>query len=130
MKKVLTVVYILFALMFINSGLNKLFNYIPMPDDLPQEVIDFNNHFNAIFWLMPLIAIVEIIGGVLFLFDKTRALAAIVILPIMIGILLTHILMIPSGLPIAIVLMLINAFVIYQNKEKYLPLIQTPKDEF
>jgi putative oxidoreductase len=128
MKKILTVVYILFALMFINSGLNKLFNYIPMPDDIPNEVVEFNQHFKAIFWLTPLIAVVEILGGILFIFERTRALAAIMILPIMIGVLLTHLLMIPSGLPIAIVLLLINAFAIYQNKEKYLPLIQTSKD--
>jgi hypothetical protein len=43
-------------------------------------------------WLMPLVGAFEVVGGVLFMITKTRALGAIVILPIMVGIMLTHIL--------------------------------------
>jgi uncharacterized membrane protein YphA (DoxX/SURF4 family) len=42
--------------------------------------------FGEISWLMPLVGIVEVIGGLLFIFPKTRALGAIVILPVMVGI--------------------------------------------
>jgi len=55
-------------------------------------------------WLFPLIAVAEITGGVLFITNKFRALGAIILFPVLVGILLTHILIAPSGLPIAIVL--------------------------
>jgi len=42
----------------------------------------------------------------------------------MTGILLTHIITAPSGLPMALVLMAIEIWVIFENREKYLPMIK------
>ena len=123
-KKILFVVSVLFGLMFINSGLNKFFNYMPMPEDLPEKMMKLFTAFMEIGWLMPLIAVAEIAGGLLFITNKYRALGAIVIFPVMIGILLTHLINAPSGLPIALVLLAINLWVIIENREKYLPMIQ------
>ena len=123
-KKILFVVSVLFGLMFINSGLNKFFNYMPMPEDLPDKMMKLFTAFMEVGWLMPLIAVAEIVGGLLFITNKYRALGAIVIFPVMIGILLTHLINAPSGLPIALVLLAINLWVIIENREKYLPMIQ------
>jgi len=123
-KKILFGVSLLFGLMFINSGLNKFFNYMPMPKDMPENVMKLMNAFMEIGWLLPLVAVAEIVGGVLFITNKYRALGAIIIFPIMIGILLTHLTAAPSGLPLAIVLLAINLWVIIENREKYLPMIQ------
>ncbi|WP_040299807.1 DoxX family protein [Arcticibacter svalbardensis] len=122
-KKILFVICLLFGLMFINAGLNKFFNYMPVPKDLPENMIKLMTAFMQIGWLMPLIAVAEIVGGVLFITNKFRALGAIVIFPVMIGILLTHLLIAPSGLPIALVLFAINIWVIIENRKKYLPMI-------
>ena len=123
-KKILFGVSILFGLIFINSGLNKFFNYMPMPKDMPENMIKVMTAFMEIGWLMPLIAIAEIAGGLLFITNKYRALGAIIIFPIIIGILLTHILIAPSGLPLALVLLAIEIWVIIENREKYLPMIK------
>ncbi|KAB2869779.1 MAG: DoxX family membrane protein [Bacteroidales bacterium] len=123
-KKILLVIGILFGLMFINSGLNKFLNYMPVPDDLPAEMVKLMTAFMTIGWLMPLVAVAEIVGGALFMIPKFRALGAIVIFPIMVGIVLTHIFNAPSGLPIAIVLLAINIWVIIENRAKYLPMIK------
>ncbi len=123
-SKIILVISILFGLMFINAGLNKFFNYMPVPTDLPENMIKLMTAFMQIGWLMPLIAVVEIAGGVLFIFTRTRALGAIVILPIMVGIMLTHAIDAPSGLPMAIILFAINLWVIFENREKYLPMIR------
>ncbi len=99
-KKILFGVSILFGLMFINAGLNKFFNYMPMPKDLPEGLIKVMTAFMEIRWLIPLIAVAEIVGGLLFITNKYRALGAIIIFPVVTGILLTHIINAPSGLPI------------------------------
>jgi len=122
-KKILLVVSILFGLMFINAGLNKFFNYIPVPEDLPEKMMNAMKAIMEIGWLLPLIAVAEIIGGILFMIPKYRALGAIVIFPVMIGILLTNLLIAPSGLPMALALLAINLWVIIENREKYLPMI-------
>jgi putative oxidoreductase len=123
-KKILFVVSLLFGLMFINAGLNKFFNYMPMPKDMPESMTKVMGAFMEISWLMPLIAIAEIVGGILFITNKYRALGAIIIFPVMIGILLTNIINAPSGLPIAIVLLAINLWVIVENRAKYLPMVK------
>jgi uncharacterized membrane protein YphA (DoxX/SURF4 family) len=122
-NKILLVVSILFGLMFINSGLNKFFNYMPMPSEIPSNMMTLMLALMQVGWLFPLVAIVEIVGGVLFMIPKTRALGAIVIFPVMVGILLIHIINAPSGLPLALVLVAINLWVIIENWRKYLPMI-------
>jgi len=123
-KKVLLGVSIVFGLMFINAGLNKLFNYIPVPDDLPENLVKINAAIIEIGFLMPLIAFAEIVGGILFITNKFRALGAIIIFPVLIGILLTHILYVPSGIPMIIVLWMIELWVIIENRQKFFQIIK------
>lgn len=115
---------ILFGLMFINSGLNKFLEYMPMPEEMPEGLLAIMNAMETIGWLMPLVGIVEIVGVALLVIKRYRALGAIIIFPINVGILLTHIVNIPAGLPIAIVPMTINIWIIYEYRHKYMPMIQ------
>jgi len=122
-KKILFVLSLLFGLNYINSGLNKFFNYIPVPPDLPEAVVKDNLALMEISWLLPLIASIEIIGGALFIPDRFRALGALVILPISVGVLLVHSTVAPSGLPVAMIVVAINLWAIIENRRKYLPMI-------
>ena len=123
-KKILFIVSLLFGLMFVNAGLNKNFNYIPVPADLPENMVKLMSAFMAVSWLMPLIAIVEIVGGILFITNRFRALGALITFPIMIGIVLTHVINAHSGLPLAFGLLAINIWVMFENREKYMPLVR------
>ena len=118
MKIVKLVICILFGLMFINSGLNKFFNYMPMPELTEAQKAAFGA-FMQITWLMPLVAVIEIVGGLLFMIPRYRALGAIVILPVMTGVFIHHSTMDTSGFPIAAVLMAINLWMIFDNWKKY-----------
>jgi len=123
-KKILLVASILFGLMFINSGLNKFFNYMPMPKDLPENLLKIMTAMMQIKWLMPLIAVAEISGGVLFMTNRFRALGAIIIFPVLVGILLQGITIMPSSLPVAVALFAIDLWAIIENREKYLVMIK------
>ena len=123
-QKILFVVCLLFGLMFVNAGLNKFFHYMPVPDDMPENMMKMFTGMMAIIWLKPLIAVAEIIGGVLFIIPKYRALGAIIIFPVLVGIILTHITVAPSGLPMALVLLAVHVWVIVENREKYMPMIR------
>lgn len=126
--KVLNIISSLLGLFLINSGLNKFFNYIPVPDDLPEALVRDNMAIMEIEWLLPLIGFSELLGGLLLLFTKTRALGVLIIFPVMVGVLLTHILTAPSGLPIALIIWAIIIWIIYENRERYLPLIKQNHD--
>lgn len=123
-KTILFIVSLLFGLMFINAGLNKFFNYMPMPKDMPQGMTDLMTAVMQIKWLMPLVGVAEIVGGILVIIPKSRALGAIIIFPVMVGILLTNIVNAPSGIPLAVILLVINLWIIIENREKYMPMVR------
>lgn len=122
--KILFVLCLLAGLMFINAGLDKFFHYMPMPKDMPEKMVKAGMAFMEIGWLLPLVGAIEILGGLLLIFPRTRALGAIVILPVLAGILLANIFLAPSGLPIALALVAIILWVIIDNWEKYLPMVR------
>jgi len=125
MKKiVLTVLSVLFGLMMVNSGLNKFFNYMPAPEGLSEGAMNLMGAFINSGWIFPLVAVVEIVGGVLFALPKTRALGAIVILPVMVGIVLFHAVQEPANMAIVLVMLAINVWAIIENVPRYMPMLK------
>lgn len=123
-SKLLTILSVIMGLLLINGGLNKFFNYMPVPDDLAPELAKDFAALIEISWLMPLIAIAEIVGGILIMAPKTRALGALVIFPVMVGVLLTHIFVDPSQLIVPLVIWAILIWIIIDNKQKYAPIFK------
>jgi uncharacterized membrane protein YphA (DoxX/SURF4 family) len=125
MKRIiLFVLCLLSGLMFINAGLNKFLNYMPAPKDMPEKMVKMVTAFAEIGWLMPLIGTMEIVGGLLLIIPRTRALGAVVIVPILTGIVLANISVAPSALPIALAMVAVVLWVIVENREKYLPMVK------
>ncbi|NHE57220.1 DoxX family membrane protein [Cyclobacterium plantarum] len=123
-QKAYNVIAILFGLLLMNGGLNKFFNYVPVPEGLPEALVKDNLALIEIEWLMPLIGFAEVLGGLLIFFPKTRALGALVVFPVMVGILLTHIFVAPEGLVIALIIWAILLWIIFENRSKYLNLLK------
>ena len=123
-SKILTVLSAIFGLLLINGGLDKFLHYMPTPEDPNPELIKDFEALVEISWLMPLIALAELIGGALLIFPKTRALGALIVLPVMVGVLLTHIFVDPSQIIVAIVIWLILLWILFDNREKYLSIIR------
>ncbi len=122
-KKILFIMSLLFGLVFINAGLNKFFNYMPVPEDMPEKAMTMFTALMQIGWLMPLIAVAEIAGGILFIIPRTRALAAVILAPVMAGILLSHF-SLGEGFAIPFVMAAVLIWVIVENREKYLPMVR------
>ncbi|MBN9296321.1 MAG: DoxX family protein [Filimonas sp.] len=123
-NKILFVLCVLAGLLFINAGLDKFFHYMPVPKDMPEKMIKVGMAFMEIGWLMPLVGTIELLGGLLLVIPRTRPLGAIVLLPVLTGIVLANITMAPSGLSIALPLVAIVLWVIIDNREKYLPMVK------
>lgn len=123
-NKILFAVSLLFGLFFINAGLNKFFQYMPMSKDLPEKMMKAIGAFMEIGWVMPLVGAAEVIGGLLIIIPRTRALGALIIFPVIVGIFLTNIVQNKSALPVAIVLGGILIWIMFENRNKYLPLLK------
>ena len=124
MKRIILFVLCLLAgLMFINAGLDKFFHYMPVPKEMPEKMVKMGTAFMEIGWLLPLVGSIEVIGGLLLIIPRTRALGAIVILPVLVGILLANISMGGSGLAIVFALIAVVGWAIIDNWKKYLPLV-------
>jgi putative oxidoreductase len=102
MKAVFLIARILLGLLFSVSGLNGFLHFIPMgrmPTGLAGQYIGAlsQSHYLTVVFL------VELIPGVLLLFNRYVPLALIVLAPVVVNIVLYHVFMEPVGLPLAIV---------------------------
>ncbi len=120
--KILLGVSVLLGLMMAVSGLNKFLQFMQMPP-MPDAASATMGALVASGWIIALVAIAEIVGGVLLMIPKTRALGAIVLFPVILGIFLFHAVQAQDGLIMGLVLFAINLWVIFDNKEKYMPMI-------
>ena len=123
-EKILMVLCALLGLGMIVFGANKLFPFMPMPE-LTEEQKTIFGAFGTIKWLMPLVGIVEMLGGLLIAVPKTRALGAIVILPVMVGILAHTFTFFDAGnIAIPVVFAIINLWAIADNTDRYKAMIK------
>ena len=122
--KILNILSILYGLLLINGGLNKFFFYMPIPDNLPEELVKDNEAIMEIAWLMPLIGLAEVVGGALIIWPKTRPLGILVVIPVMVGVMLTHLTVAPDGLPMVAVIWAILLWNIVEYKDRYMGLIR------
>lgn len=96
---------------------------MPMPEEMPEQAMKMFTAMQAISWLMPLLAAFEILGGLLFIIPRVRALGAVILTPIIIGIVAHHAVS-DGALILPLVMLAIHIWVVIENKEKYLPMIR------
>ncbi|GAA4277595.1 DoxX family protein [Aquimarina mytili] len=125
-NKILLVVTILFGLMMLNSGASKFTNHMPAIE-MPEAANELIQAMIASGWLFALVGIVEIVGGILFALPKYRALGAIIIFPITVGIFLFNIFLAPANAVMGIILLIINVWVLWENRNKYSPMWSSTK---
>lgn len=121
-NKVFNVLCILAGIAMLIFGANKFLNFIPMPEATPEQMEVFGA-FGKIKWLMPLVGLTEIAGGALLAYPKMRALGAIVLLPITVGIFLHNLTHYPKSLPVAAIFLAINIWAIWENRSRYMPMV-------
>ena len=121
-SKIVMVLSIVFGIFMANSGLKKFTSHMPTPEFADSGVSLMTAMGNS-GWLIPLIALIEIGAGIMLIIGRTRPLGAIMMLPITTGIMLFHMISEPSGMIIGLAVFLLNAFLIFENREKYMPMI-------
>ena len=123
MKIAYFVVRVLVGLWFIFSSLSFLLKLVVPPEQTGNMKI-FMDGLVASGYLFQAIKIVELVCGIAFVSGFFVPLASVLISPIIVNILLVHIFLDTSGLPVGIVLTISNVFLAYYHKELFIPLLK------
>jgi hypothetical protein len=107
---------ILLAFLFLFGGLNFFFHFVPNPP-MTGNPAKFMDLFGGTGY-MNVIKVLEVIGGILILFPTKRALALLILTPIVVNILLFEI-YISKEPSVGIVLAILAIIAIYQERDKY-----------
>jgi len=118
MKVASIIIRVLMGLMFAFASIAFFFKLMDVPEPTGNVKI-FNDGMLASVYLMPTVKVFELLCAIAFLSGRFVPLATVVIFPIILNILLVHVFMQPSGLPIAILLMIGDLFLAYYFRAKY-----------
>lgn len=118
MKIAMVIVRTLMGLLFIFAATVVLLKLAPVPE-LTGVAKTFNDGIFAVGYFVPMLKVVELISGILFVTGRFVPLATILIAPIIVNIFAYHAFIDNSGLPVAIFLVLANIFVAYNYREAY-----------
>jgi hypothetical protein len=113
----------LLGLLFVVLGLNIFLNFIPMP--LPPEGLARNFmmalFMSPYFWV---VGALEVAGGALLLTGRYLPLGLTLLGPVIVNILCFHLFMLPSGLPLAIVVAWLALFLLWRYREHFTGLVK------
>lgn len=113
-QKFALVARILLGLIFFVFGLNGFFQFIPVPP-MPEAAGAFMGALANSGYMIYLIKTVEVVGGALLLSGFFVPLALLILAPGLYNIILFHAFLAPSGLPLAITMVLLHSFLVYMN---------------
>lgn len=123
MSKIPAIVRTLLGLGFVVFGLNYFVPFLPMPKDIPQEALAFIGPFVGLKF-MGLIKSIEIIAGLLLLGNLFVPLALTLLAPILVGITWFHIQAEPKGLPLPVVLLVLEIASAYFYRAAFAPMLR------
>lgn len=113
MNKLPLIARILLGLCFFVFGLNGFLNFIPPPPVMPEKVTAFMNGLLSTGYFFPFVKGTETLCGLLLLANAFVPLALVVLAPIIINIVLVHTFLDTSGLPVAIVIVILESYLAF-----------------
>ena len=123
MKIAVIIARILLGLIFVVFGSNAFLHFLPMPP-LPQNLA--GEYLHAFFASGYVYAIggLQVIGGLLLLIGRFVPLGLTILGAIIVNIWLFHLLMAPEGLPPAILVTVLEIFLVWRHRDAFAGLLQ------
>ena len=123
MKIVTIIARVLLGLMFVVFGSNIFFHFIPMPEQRPSLATDFSKALMASHY-MYVVGFLQVAGGLLLLIGRYVPLGLMLLGPVIVNILLFHIFLEPTGLPMAIVVSVLSLFLLWRYRANFAGLVK------
>ena len=112
MKKAPLIARLILGFIFFFFGLNGFFHFLSMPP-LSEEVQKFFSGLMVTRYFLPFLSGVQVLCGLLLLIGIFVPLALVVLAPVVTHIFLFHIFLDPKGLPLAIVVGLLELYLAF-----------------
>jgi len=121
MKFATMVARILLGFIFLAFGLNGFLHFIPnMP--MPNAAVSFFVGLAATGYFLPVLFGTQALAGALLILGLWVPLALALLAPIIFNIVLFHVFLAPNGLPVAIVVTLLEVYLVYAYREAFAPI--------
>jgi putative oxidoreductase len=123
MKTATIISRVLLGLIFVTFGLNMFLNFIHMPPPPEGPAREF---MTALFMshYVYVVGALQVVGGLLLLAGRWVSLGLTLLGPVIVNILCFHILMAPSGLPMALVVSVLALFLLWRYREHFAGLLK------
>src|SRR4030095_11970126 len=118
MKIATIIARLLLGFIFVVFGSNIFLHFIPMPPPAPTLVGDFSQALFLSHYLH-VVGALQVIGGALLLLGRFVPLGLTLLVPVIVNIDLVHILMDPSGLPMAALVSILAIFLVWRYREAF-----------
>ena len=124
MKVVTIIARVLLGLIFVVFGSNAFLHFIPMPP-LPQNLAgDFLKVFFASGYVY-VIGAMQLVGGLFLLVGLFVPLGLTILAAVIFNILVFHTLMAPEGFPLALVVTVLELFLLWRYRDAFAGLLRT-----
>lgn len=122
MKHLPTIARYLLGIILFVFGLNKFLQFLPAPE-MAGAPAEFFGALIATGYMMPLIAIAEIVSGALLLSNRFVPLALVLVAPVTVNILLFHLVLDIASIPVGGLAFLMNLYLLFTYKKYYDPML-------
>ncbi|NQY05147.1 MAG: DoxX family membrane protein [Flavobacteriaceae bacterium] len=124
-SKLALVSRILLGLTMLVFGLNKLFNFLPEPEGSPAEAVAFFEALIATGYMIKLVALCQVIGGLLLILGKWVPFVIVFLAPITVNILCFHLFLdLSKSMMPALIVTILHLILIYKYKSSFSGLFQ------
>ena len=123
MKIATIIVRVLLGLVFVVFGSNIFLHFIPMPPPPATLAGDFSKALMQSHYIY-VVGLLQVIGGLLLLIGLYVPLGLTLLGPVIANILLFHIFLDPSGLPLAIIVAVLALFLLWRYRTNFAGLVK------
>ena len=124
MRYVTPALRILSGVLYVIFGLNGFLVFIPVPETLPPDVLDFLNALTGSGYMMQLIGTTQIVAGVLLVVNRFVPLALALLVPFLVNSIAFHVVLEPTGLPMAGVFVAIEIYLAWVYRDAFRSMLQ------
>jgi hypothetical protein len=124
MKYLPTIVRYLLGIIFLINGVNMFAQFMPLPNpEQPDLAQRFLNILREGGYFYPILGGVKILTALALFSNRYLPLMLVVMFPITLNGVLFHLKMDPMMAPVALVVMAMQCWLMYANRDKYLPML-------
>jgi putative oxidoreductase len=122
-RKFPTVARIGLGLVFATFGLNKLLPFLPQPP-ISGAPAQFFGALFATGYMIPLIALTEIVAGLMLLSGRFVPLGLTLLAPVIVNILGFHLFLAPGGVGLPVVVLALELYIAWTYRDAFAPMLR------